>query len=396
MEPRQHLSVRAEPRRGRRPDAGRRGRRGRDSEVRRRRPALRLGGRSSAGDAVARDGHLRGAREGLHEAAPRRPRGSARNVCGTRGRGVAGVFPGARRDGGRAAAGAPHRGRARAARTGARQLLGLLVDRLPRAARALRGHRDPRRPGARVQGHGEGAARRRHRGDPRRRLQPHRRGQPSRPDALVQGRGQLELLPADAGGAALLPGLHGDGELAQPGAPVGAAADHGLAALLRHRVPRRRLPLRPRVRARARVLRGRPAVGVLRHDPPGSGAVAGEADRGAVGRRSGRLPGRELPGAVGRVERHVPRHDARLLARARRTSRSSRRASPARATSTSPTDARRSRRSTSSPRTTASRCATSSRTTTSTTRRTARRTRTGPTTTAPGTAASKATPTISR
>ena len=32
--------------------------------------------------------------------------------------------------------------------------------------------------------------RRGHRGDPRRRLQPHRRGQPSRPDALVQGRRQ--------------------------------------------------------------------------------------------------------------------------------------------------------------------------------------------------------------
>ena len=55
------------------------------------------------------------------------------------------------------------------------------------------------------------------------------------------------LLPPDAGGAALLPGLHGDRELAQPGPPVGAAADPGLAALLRHRMPRRRLPLRPRV-----------------------------------------------------------------------------------------------------------------------------------------------------
>ena len=52
---------------------------------------------------------------------------------------------------------------------------------------------------------------------------------------------------------------------------------------------------------------------------------------------------------------------------------------------------RRSRRSTSSPRTTASRCATSSRTTRSTTRRTARATTTAPTTTAPGTAASRAT-----
>ena len=55
------------------------------------------------------------------------------------------------------------------------------------------------------------------------------------------------------------------------------------------------------------------------------------------------------------------------------------------------TGASRSRRSTSSPRTTASRCATSSPTTRSTTRRTARATATAPTTTARGTAASRAT-----
>ena len=42
-----------------------------------------------------------------------------------------------------------------------------------------------RRAGARVQGDGQGAAPRRHRGDPRRRLQPHRRGQPPRADALA-------------------------------------------------------------------------------------------------------------------------------------------------------------------------------------------------------------------
>ena len=83
-------------------------------------------------------------------------------------------------------------------------------------------------------------------------------------------------------------------------------------------MPRRRLPLRPRLGARARALRRRPPLGVLRRDPPGSGALAGQADRRALGRRARRLPGRELPGALVRVERHVPRHDARLLARARR------------------------------------------------------------------------------
>ena len=57
------------------------------------------------------------------------------------------------------------------------------------------------------------------------------------------------------------------------------------------------------------------------------------------------------------------------------------------------TAATRSRRSTSSPPTTGSRCATSSRTTRSTTRRTSRRTATAPTTTARGTSAPRARPT---
>ena len=82
------------------------------------------------------------------------------------------------------------------------------------------------------------------------------------------------------------------------------------------RGPRRRLPLRPRLGAGARVPRGRPALGLLRHHPPGSDPLRGEADRRAVGRRRGRLPGRQLPGALDGVERDLPRHDARLLARA--------------------------------------------------------------------------------
>ena len=80
------------------------------------------------------------------------------------------------------------------------------------------------------------------------------------------------------------------------------------------RVPRRRVPLRPRGRARPGVPRGRPALGVLRHHLPGPDPVAGEADRRAVGRRRRRLPGRQLPGVVDRVERSVPRRRARLLA----------------------------------------------------------------------------------
>ena len=112
-----------------------------------------------------------------------------------------------------------------------------------------------------------------------------------------------------------LHGLHGHGQQPQPGASERAAADHGLAALLGHRVPRRRLPLRSRLGARARALRRRPPLGVLRRHPPGPGALAGEADRGAVGSRAGRLPGRQLPRALDGVERDLPRHHARRLAR---------------------------------------------------------------------------------
>ena len=85
-----------------------------------------------------------------------------------------------------------------------------------------------------------------------------------------------------------------------------------------------------------------------------------EADRRAVGRRARRLPGRELPGALVGVERDVPRLGARLLARARRRRGVRDAASPGRATCTRTTVATRPRRSTSSPRTTGSRCATSS------------------------------------
>ena len=52
----------------------------RDPQVRRRRPALRLGGRPPAAHAVARDGDLRDARQGLHQAPPGRARGPARHL----------------------------------------------------------------------------------------------------------------------------------------------------------------------------------------------------------------------------------------------------------------------------------------------------------------------------
>ena len=63
-------------------------------------------------------------------------------------------------------------------------------------AQLLRRRRPAGRTGRRVQGHGPGPARGRHRGDPRRRLQPHRRGQPPRPRAVDEGDRQRRLLPA--------------------------------------------------------------------------------------------------------------------------------------------------------------------------------------------------------
>ena len=64
---------------------------------------------------------------------------------------------------------------------------------------------------------------------------------------------------------------------------------------------------------------------------PGPGAQPRQADRRAVGPRRRRLPGRQLPARLGRVERPVPRRHARLLERRRRrASASSRSGSPAR------------------------------------------------------------------
>ena len=154
---------------------------------------------------------------------------------------------------------------------------------------------------------------------------------------------------------------------------------------------RRRLPLRPRQHAGPRAVRGRQAGRVLRHHPPGPGAVAGQADRRAVGRRPGRLPGRQLPrrcwtewnGKYRDSVRRFWKGDGGTASRVRHA------AVRLAATCTSGAAASRTPASTSSPATTASRCTTSSATTTSTTRPTARTTATAPTTTTAGTAASK-------
>ena len=88
-----------------------------------------------------------------------------------------------RRHRGRAPAGARVRRRRLPRGQVAAQLLGLQHPRLLRARAALREQPHAGGAGRRVQGDGQGAARRGPRGDPRRRLQPHLRGEPPRPDA---------------------------------------------------------------------------------------------------------------------------------------------------------------------------------------------------------------------
>ena len=133
---------------------------------------------------------------------------------------------------------------------------------------------------------------------------------------------------------------------------------------------------------------------VLRPGPAGPGGLPGQADRRTVGRGRRRLPGRQLPAAVDRVERQVPGHGPRLLARpARHAARVRLPAHRLQRPVPAATAGVRSPRSTSSPRTTASPWPTWSPTTTSTTRPTARTTGTAATTTGPGTAAPRAPPT---
>ena len=124
------------------------------------------------------------------------------------------------------------------------QLLGLQLDWLLRAGRAVR-QRRPRPAGDRVQRDGQAPARGRTRGLPRRGLQPHRRRQPPRPDAVVPRPGQPDLLQPDARQSALLPRLHRAPATRSTCQLADAEADRRQPALLGPGDARRRLPLRP-------------------------------------------------------------------------------------------------------------------------------------------------------
>ena len=113
-----------------------------------------------------------------------------------------------------------------------------------------------------------------HRGDPRRRLQPHRRGQPPRAVLSFKGIDNPAYYRLDPDDRRSLHRLHGHRQHPEHAAPARAAADHGQPALLGQRDARRRLPLRPGRDAGARAARRRPAVGVLRPHPAGSRSSA--------------------------------------------------------------------------------------------------------------------------
>ena len=143
-------------------------------------PVLRLGFRPPPAHPVSRDDHLRGSRQGYDPDPSADSRGTARHLLrpcppgGDRAPQVAECH----RD--RTDADPPVHARQAAARAGAAKLLGLQHFRLLRPALSVRGQQAPAGAVAEFKTmvrafHDAG-----HRGDPRRRLQPHRRERPPR------------------------------------------------------------------------------------------------------------------------------------------------------------------------------------------------------------------------
>ncbi|SHV11018.1 Uncharacterised protein [Mycobacteroides abscessus subsp. abscessus] len=145
-------------------------------------PLLRLGFGPPTTHPVPRDSHLRGTRQGHDADSPRDTRGTSGHLCGagaSRGDRPP-AFPRCHRH--RTHAGTPVLPRQPADRAGAAKLLGIQHLRVPRTACRIRVFTTCRRSSGRVQGNGARTPRGRHRGDSRRRLQPHRRGRPYRTD----------------------------------------------------------------------------------------------------------------------------------------------------------------------------------------------------------------------
>ncbi len=182
------------------------------AQVPRARDRVHLGRRPEPGRALARDRDLRAARARLHHAPPGRACAAARHLRRARHRAGDRAPQAPRRDHRRADAGARLRRRPAPVRHGPAQLLGLQHARLLRPREPLLGLGQ----GEGVQDHGEDAALGRHRGDPRRGLQPHLRGQPPRAHAVASRHRQPRLLPPRFGQPAPLRRLHRLRQHAQP------------------------------------------------------------------------------------------------------------------------------------------------------------------------------------
>ena len=222
-----------------------------------------LARRPPSAGAVGRHHHLRGACQRPDATARGRAEGIARHLSRARRAGDDRAPAQARRHRDRAPADPFIRRRTSSAGARPEELLGLQHAELLRARAALCRRQHPER----VPLHRRRAAQRRHRGDPRRGLQPHRRRQSSRPDAVLSRHRQLRLLLARSRHAALLRELHRHRQRAEARASARAADGDGFAALLGRGVPRRRLPLRSGQHAR-------PHAGVrsaFAHSSPRSG-----------------------------------------------------------------------------------------------------------------------------
>ena len=249
----------------RRPGRGPRVRRARQRRVRAagrgRRPGVHLGRRPPAADAVAQDGHLRGARQGLHEAATR--------TCPSASRAPTPAWRPSRRCShlqklgrhrGRTDAGPPPRATSGTWWSAAWRTTGA-TTRWP-SSRPTSATPRQRAPGDAVREfkmmvralHAAGlevildvvynhTAEGNHLG----------------PTLSLRGIDNAVLLPPGARQPPLLHGLHRLRQHAEHAEPARAAADHGQPALLGHRDARGRVPLRPGERAGARAARGGPA-----------------------------------------------------------------------------------------------------------------------------------------
>ena len=133
------------------------------------------------------------------------------------------------------------------------------------------------------------------------------------PTLSMRGVDNASYYIAQRRATALLRRLHRLRQHGQPGAAARAAARDGFAALLGRGDARRRLPLRPRVGAGARGRQGREPRRLLRCDPAGPDAQPRQAHRRALGPGPGRLPGRQLPARLGRMERPLSRRHAQLV-----------------------------------------------------------------------------------